>query len=39
VGAGDAAGSSTFADVGYRFCSVERKQMFDANPMRYLLKA
>jgi len=39
VGAGDAAGSSTFADVGYRFCSAECKQMFDANPVRYLLKS
>ena len=39
VGAGDAAGTSTFAEVAYRFCSLECKQMFDANPVRYLLKS
>ncbi len=38
VGAGDAAGSSTFQDVSYRFCSMECKQRFDANPVSYLLK-
>lgn len=39
VGAGDATGTSTFADVAYRFCSLECKQMFDADPVRYLLKS
>ena len=39
TGSGDAAGSSTFANVAYRFCSLECKQMFDANPVRYLLKS
>ena len=39
VGAGDAAGSSSFQDISYRFCSSECKQMFDANPVRYLLKS
>jgi YHS domain-containing protein len=38
VGSGDAAGSSSFQDISYRFCSSECKQMFDANPVRYLLK-
>lgn len=38
VGAGDAAGSSTFQDVSYRFCSMQCKQRFDANPVSYLLK-
>ena len=39
VGAGDAAGSSTFQDISYRFCSSECKQRFDANPVSYLLKS
>ena len=39
VGAGDATGTSTFADVAYRFCSSECKQTFDADPVRYLLKS
>ncbi len=38
VGAGDAAGISTFQDTSYRFCSTECKQRFDANPVSYLLK-
>ena len=38
VGAGDAAGISTFQDVSYRFCSSACKQLFDANPVSYLLK-
>ena len=38
VGAGDAAGSSTFQEVSYRFCSSKCKQRFDANPIEYLLK-
>ena len=38
VGAGDAAGTSTFQDVSYRFCSMECKQRFDSNPVSYLLK-
>ena len=38
VGAGDAAGISTFQDTSYRFCSSECKQRFDANPINYLLK-
>ncbi len=38
VGAGDAAGISTFQDTSYRFCSSECKQRFDANPIEYLLK-
>ncbi len=38
VGAGDAAGTSTFQDVSYRFCSPECKQRFDADPVSYLLK-
>ena len=39
VGAGDAAGISTFQDVSYRFCSSECKQQFDTNPVNYLLKS
>ena len=38
VGSDDSAGSSSFADVVYRFCSYECKQQFDADPVRYLLK-
>ena len=38
VGAGDVAGTSTFQDITYRFCSSECKQRFDANPVSYLLK-
>ena len=38
VGAGDAAGTSTFQDVSYRFCSSECKRQFDADPVGYLLK-
>ena len=38
VGAGDAAGISTFQDITYRFCSAQCKQRFDANPVSYLLK-
>ena len=38
VGAGDAAGISTFQDVSYRFCSSECKRQFDTNPINYLLK-
>jgi YHS domain-containing protein len=37
VGAGNAAGISTFQDVSYRFCSAECKQQFDTDPVRYLL--
>jgi len=39
VGSGDVAGSSSFADVLYRFCSYECKQQFDSDPVRYLLKS
>ena len=38
VGAGDAALDSAFQDITYRFCSFECKQLFDANPVSYLLK-
>lgn len=38
VGSTDAAGSSTFQDVSYRFCSSDCKHEFDANPVRHLLK-
>ena len=38
VGAGDAAGISTFQDITYRVCSSECKQRFDTNPVSYLLK-
>ncbi len=38
VGPGDAAGSSTFQDISYRFCSSACKQRFDADPVGYLLK-
>ena len=33
------AGSSIFQDVTYRFCSLDCKQQFDADPVRYLLSS
>ncbi len=33
-----AAGSSSFQDVTYYFCSQEHKQAFDGDPVRYLLR-
>jgi YHS domain-containing protein len=34
----DAVASSTFQDVSYRFCSLDCKQQFDTDPVRYLLQ-
>jgi YHS domain-containing protein len=39
VGSEDAAGSSTFLEVSYRFCSPDCKKRFDADPVSYLLKS
>jgi len=35
---GGSAGSSTFQSITYRFCSVEHKQAFDSDPVKYLLE-
>jgi YHS domain-containing protein len=34
----DAAGSSIFQEITYRFCSAECKQQFDNDPVTYLLR-
>lgn len=38
VSAGESAGSSTFQNITYRFCSPEHKQEFDSDPVKYLLE-
>ena len=34
----ESAGSSTFQNITYRFCSAEHKQEFDNDPVKYLLE-
>jgi YHS domain-containing protein len=38
VSSGESAGSSTFQNITYRFCSPEHKQEFDSDPVKYLLE-
>jgi YHS domain-containing protein len=38
VDPGHAAGTSTFQDVTYQFCTPEHKEQFDADPVKYLLQ-
>jgi YHS domain-containing protein len=38
VNPGNAAGTSTFQDITYHFCSAEHKDDFDKDPVRYVLQ-
>lgn len=38
VNPGSAAGTSTFQDITYHFCSAEHKEQFDQDPVKYLLQ-
>ena len=38
VNPGSAAGTSTFQDITYHFCSAEHKEQFDQDPVKYLLR-
>jgi YHS domain-containing protein/ATP-dependent Zn protease len=38
VDPGHAAGTSTFQDITYQFCTPEHKEQFDREPVRYLLQ-